>query len=85
MPTLTQIFHSAERSRIVVHLHRRNGLIPMKTGIYADEGNFFLPELGFWLRYGWAVERAEPSDAYITLTKAGGILAAVVGLICCFV
>ena len=47
--------------------------------------NFFLPELGFWLRYGWAVERAEPSDAYITLTKAGGILAAVVGLICCFV
>ena len=47
--------------------------------------NFFLPELGFWLRYGWAVENAEPSEAYIILTKTGGVLAAVVGLIWCFI
>ena len=47
--------------------------------------NFFLPVLPFYLRYGWAVENAEPSDAYITMTKFGGILAAVVGLVWCIV
>ena len=47
--------------------------------------NFFLPELPFYLRYGWAVENAEPSDAYITMTKFGGILAAVAGLVWCII
>lgn len=44
---------------------------------------FFLPELPFYLRYGWAVENAVPSDAYITWSKIGGVLSAVLGLIYC--
>lgn len=47
--------------------------------------NFFLPEISFYLRYGWAVENAEPSDTYITVAKIGGVLAAVVGLVWCFI
>jgi hypothetical protein len=47
--------------------------------------NFFLPELPFYLKYGWAVENAEPSDAYITWTKVGGVIFAVAGLIACFI
>lgn len=45
--------------------------------------NFFLPELPFHLRYGWAVENAEPSDAYIAITKTGGVVLAVAGLFAC--
>ena len=47
--------------------------------------NFFIPELPFYLRYGWAVENAEPSDTYLTLTKGGGILAMILGLIQFFI
>ena len=47
--------------------------------------NFFLPELPFYLKYGWAVENAEPSDTYITITKIGGVTVMVVGLIWCFI
>lgn len=47
--------------------------------------NFFIPELPFYLRYGWAVQDAAPSDTYILLTKAGGILAMVVGAIQFFI
>jgi hypothetical protein len=66
---------------------------PEKTG-FAAAGillmvlggvNFFFPELPFYLKYGWAVENAEPSDAYITMAKFGGILAAVAGLVWCFI
>lgn len=45
--------------------------------------NFFLPELPFYLKYGWAVENAEPSDAYIAITKTGGVVLAVAGLFAC--
>ena len=55
------------------------GLLLMGLGA----ANFFLPELGFYLRYGWAVENAEPSDAYLTIAKIGGALAAIVGLVWC--
>ena len=57
------------------------GLLLMGLGAL----NFFLPELSFYLRYGWAVRDAEPSDAYITAAKIGGVLAAVLGLIFCII
>ena len=47
--------------------------------------NFFFPELPFYLKYGWAVENAEPSDTYITITKIGGVAVMIVGLIWCFI
>lgn len=47
--------------------------------------NFFFPELPFHLRYGWAVRDAEPSDAYITWAKIGGVLAAAAGLVWCII
>ena len=57
------------------------GLLLMGLGAV----NFFLPELPFYLKYGWAVENAEPSDAYITWTKVGGVIAAVLGLVACII
>lgn len=57
------------------------GLLLMGLGAL----NFFLPQLPFYLRYGWAVKDAEPSEAYLGLSKAGGVLLAVAGLIFCFV
>ena len=57
------------------------GLLLMGLGTV----NFFLPELPFYLKYGWAVENAEPSDTYLTVTRFGGILAAVVGLVWCII
>lgn len=57
------------------------GLLLMGLGAL----NFFLPELPFYLKYGWAVENAEPSDAYITLTKIGGVVMAVLGLVWCMI
>ena len=47
--------------------------------------NFFLPEVPFYLRYGWAVQNAEPSDAYITWTKTGGVICAIAGLVALFI
>ena len=57
------------------------GLLLMGLGAL----NFFIPELPFYLRYGWAVENAEPSDAYITVTRIGGAIAAVLGLVWCII
>ena len=57
------------------------GLLLMGLGAL----NFFLPQLPFYLRYGWAVENAEPTDAYITWTKLTGVLAAVAGLVLCLI
>ena len=57
------------------------GLLLMGLGAV----NFFLPELPFYLRYGWAVENAEPSDAYIVWTKACGAVVAIAGLVYCFI
>ena len=57
------------------------GLLLMGLGAV----NFFLPELPFYLRYGWAVENAEPSDAYITWTKVGGVIFAIAGLVACII
>lgn len=55
------------------------GLLLMGLGAV----NFFIPHLPFYLKYGWAVENAEPSDAYITFTRIGGALCAVAGLFAC--
>jgi len=57
------------------------GLLLMALGAV----NFFFPELPFHLRYGWAVRDAEPSDAYITWAKIGGVLAAAAGLVWCII
>ena len=57
------------------------GLILMGLGAV----NFFLPELPFYIRYGWAVRDAEPSDAYITWAKIGGVIAAALGLVWCVI
>lgn len=57
------------------------GLLLMGLGAV----NFFLPELPFHLRYGWAVENAKPSGAYITWTKVCGAIAAIAGLIACLI
>ena len=55
------------------------GLLLMALGAL----NFFLPELPFYIRYGWAVENAQPSEAYLTWAKIGGVIAAVLGLVLC--
>lgn len=47
--------------------------------------NFLWPELGFFLRYGWAVKDAEPSEIYIMFAKIGGALVAAFGLLWCFI
>ena len=47
--------------------------------------SFFIPHLPFYLKYGWRFENAEPSDAYITVTRIGGAIAAVVGLVWCVI
>lgn len=57
------------------------GLLLMALGAV----NFFIPDLSFYLRYGWAVENAEPSEAYLTWAKIGGAAAAVLGLIWCII
>lgn len=57
------------------------GLLLMGLGAV----NFFFPELGFFLRHGWAVENAEPSDAYITYAKIAGVLVAAAGLLVCII
>lgn len=57
------------------------GLILIAMGA----ANFFLPELPFYLRYGWAVRDAEPSEMYLIITKAGGILVAILGVIVCII
>lgn len=57
------------------------GLLLMGLGAV----NFFIPYIPFYLRYGWAVENAEPSDAYITWAKIGGVIAAVLGLVWCII
>ena len=57
------------------------GLLLMGLGAV----NFFIPHLPFYLKYGWAVENAEPSDAYITVTRIGGAIAAVLGLVWCII
>ena len=47
--------------------------------------NIWKPELSFYLRYGWAVRNAEPSDGYLAMTAFGGIVVVVIGLIMCFI
>jgi len=57
------------------------GLLLMGLGAV----NFFIPHHPFYLQYGWRFENAEPSDAYITFTRIGGAIAAVVGLVWCMI
>ncbi|WP_339315675.1 DUF6199 family natural product biosynthesis protein [Paenibacillus sp. FSL R10-2734] len=43
--------------------------------------NIFFPRLGWYMRYGWMVKgEAEPSDAYLLMTRLSSILVLVVFL-----
>lgn len=57
------------------------GLLVMGLGTL----NFFQPQLHIHLKYGWRFRNAEPSDAYLAMTRFGGLLMAVLGLICCII
>ena len=57
------------------------GLLLMGLGAL----NFFLPEIPFYLKYGWRFRDEEPSEVYLTLTRIGGALVAILGLIQFFV
>lgn len=57
------------------------GLLLMGLGAV----DFFLPELPFYLKYGWKFENAEPSEGYLTLTRVVGAIAAVLGLVWCII
>ena len=43
--------------------------------------NIFLPELGWYLNVGWKFRDAEPSDAALTMTRVGGIIAVIIGFV----
>ena len=47
--------------------------------------DFFFPEALFHLRRGWMFKNAEPSETYLWLTKIGGAILAVLGLILCII
>lgn len=42
------------------------------------------PEGAFYLERGWKFKDAEPSDAYLELTKVGGIIGIIIGVIVLF-
>lgn len=44
-----------------------------------------LPKAAWYLGYGWRYKNAEPSDAALLFGRAGGVVAAVAGLILLFV
>ncbi|MBR7178041.1 MAG: hypothetical protein IKD27_00770 [Oscillospiraceae bacterium] len=47
--------------------------------------NFCFPKLPFYLRYGWAIRDAEPTEIHTTMAHVGGILAMIFGLVFCFI
>ena len=47
--------------------------------------NALFPNIPIYLKYGWRFENAEPSEGYLLMTRIGGVIAVIVGLIWCFV
>ena len=47
--------------------------------------NALFPSIPIYLKYGWRFENAEPSEAYLLVTRIGGILAVIVGLVWCII
>ncbi|CAH0121241.1 MULTISPECIES: DUF6199 family natural product biosynthesis protein [unclassified Paenibacillus] len=57
------------------------GLFIMAIGLL----NILKPSFAWYLKEGWKVDGdSEPSDAYLTLTRIGGVLAFIMGLIVLF-
>ncbi|MNH46461.1 hypothetical protein D3C79_1092550 [compost metagenome] len=43
--------------------------------------NLFFPSFAWFLKHGWAVNgESEPSEAFLVLTRIGGVIAAVIGV-----
>ena len=55
-------------------------LIVLLGGIHA-----LFPNIPIYLKYGWRFENAQPSEAYLLVTRIGGILAVIAGLVWCFI
>jgi hypothetical protein len=47
--------------------------------------NALFPNIPIYLKYGWRFENAQPSEAYLLMTRIGGVIALIVGLVWCFV
>ncbi|MOA41223.1 hypothetical protein D3C78_1631650 [compost metagenome] len=44
--------------------------------------NIFFPSFAWFLKHGWAVDgESEPSEAFLILTRIGGIIAIVIGVV----
>lgn len=43
------------------------------------------PQFGWYLRYGWAFKNGEPSDLALGLSRAGGVVMLIIGIIAMFV
>lgn len=41
----------------------------------------FLPQASWYLSIGWKLQDAEPSDAYLTMSRVGGVIASLVAII----
>lgn len=57
------------------------GLILILLGVV----NAIFPRAMWYLSYGWRYKHAEPSDAALLVGRSGGVVMAVVGVICLFV
>ena len=55
-------------------------LIVLLGGIHA-----LFPKIPIYIKYGWRFENAQPSEAYLLVTRIGGILAVIAGLVWCFI
>ena len=55
-------------------------LIVLLGGIHA-----LFPKIPIYIKYGWRFENAHPSEAYLLVTRIGGILAVIAGLVWCFI
>lgn len=47
--------------------------------------NILSPETVFFFRKGWMFKDAEPSDDYLVMTRIGGVITAIAGLVLCFI
>ena len=47
--------------------------------------NALFPNIPIYLKYGWRFENAQPSEAYLLMTRIGGVIALIAGLVWCFV
>lgn len=53
------------------------GLIFIAIGIV----NIAFPKASWYMKYGWQFKNAEPTEAALIMSRIGGVLAVVIGLI----